>query len=320
MRKEETICISQKRRNKMKIRHWILIGVVVAALALVVVISFSWNKDTVMTNLASQGIVQKTPAAFPSETLVPDATSIPEPTATLAPSTEVPSTAMPEVANVQECSLTDGTAQLQLSKDDEGWFIGSKDLKPVKGYDGSQPGHDASHLEGCPVIIEYQASGVQYVVVENPGFDKYTIPEKNGASAWAIPADWNACDLSTPKPAVCLELAAESNANQKPDVPETIVQADGKITTYEVGHFYGNYYAGCVDLKEPGPINVAGKIEGNGFKANIGIEGCKMYTKIDNKDWSIWNGAQDIFYHTIEAWLFPQFWTETQIDAWVSTH
>lgn len=233
------------------------------------------------------------------------------------------------------CSLTDGTAQMQTTKSVDGkeWLVDPKNLKVVAGYSNTQPGHDVSKLLGCDMWAEYESpNSKEHIIVvlrDDPtkqlaylGADGlFHIPTPKGGSFWVGPVNWNTGDMTTKKPSIALEMAAERHVNQLRngyDWPEIVKLPNGKVMTYEVGHVYGAFYSGCTDLKQPEAVNVAGTILGDGYYASIGMEGCRVAVKIDGS-WTQWANARDnVMYTTVEAWLFPKGTTEEQVQDWIS--
>lgn len=282
----------------------------------------------------------QTPAAPAEATdIVSTPSTGPTQTATQAATPKVLATESVEATKAvkaEACSLTDGTAQVQITQSQDGteWLVNPKALKVVAGYASqNQPGHDASKLGGCDMWAEYESpDSKEHVIVvlrDDPtkglshlGADGlFHIPTPKGGSFWVGPALWNTADLSTEKPSLALEMAAEKRVNQLRNGynwPIVLHLPDSKIVTYGTEHKFGQFYSGCTDLKQPEAVNVAGTILGTDqYYASIGIEGCMVAVKIDGT-WQYWENAKDnVLYSTAEAWLFPKSYTPEQVQAWI---
>lgn len=260
-------------------------------------------------------------APLPTQTAV----SVPTQTA------EVKSPIVPEVN--AECSLTDGTAQIQIIQSGNEWIVDPANLQVVAGYNNTAVGHDVSKLSGCDMWVEYESPNTkEHIIVvlrDDPSKPlsylntdgKFYIPTPKGGSFWVGPADWNTADFSTQKPPIAYEMAAERNANQLRngyDWPEIVYLPDGTIKTFPIGFKYGAYYTGCTDLEKPAPFYVAGTISGLQYVASIGMEGCYIAVKLDGT-WTYWQNAKDnVFYTTAEAQLFPKGASESDVEAWIA--
>ena len=265
------------------------------------------------------------------------------PTAIEAPVvTEAPT--VPEVAEVSDpvtiespkCSLTDGTAQLELTKSGNEWVADPADLKVVAGYNNTQPGHDVSNLAECDLWWEYESPTDKEHIIkvgrDNPGAPisflggdgLIHIPRPEGGSLWAGPSGWNTADSSTEKPSIALEMAAEKRVNQIRNHYNWVIKLyhpDGTIDTFPTDHVFGQFYSGCVDLEvSPAPVYVAGTIVGDQFSASIGIEGCLIAVKLDGQ-WTFWHDARDnVLYSTsAEAHLFQKGTTDEEAQKWIDS-
>lgn len=287
--------------------------------------------------------LSKTPAPVVILPTVFLSTNTPAPaTATVLPSPTfdalagLVSTDTPVPAPVGECSLTDGTAQVQVEKVGNEWVVDPANLKVVAGYNNTQPGHDTSELSGCDMWVEYESPMAQEHILTVLRDDPtkplaflsedglFHIPSPKGGSFWVGPANWNTADLTTQKPSIVLEMAAAKQANQLRngyDWPEVINLPDGSVVTYEVGHVYGGFYSGCKELEtSPAPVNVAGTIIDGKFNASIGMEGCPIAVKLDGV-WSFWHDARDnVEYATsAEAYLFKKGTTDEDVQKWIDS-
>lgn len=271
-------------------------------------------------------------------TATPVNTALPSPTMTavVKPPAVPTSPISLDMGPVSGCSLTDGTAQVQITKTGNEWILDPANLKVVDGYSNTTPGHDVSQLLGCDIWVEFESpmakEHILVVLRDNPALPisfldedgKFHIPQPKGGSAWVGPANWNTADFSAQKPPLVYEMAAERNVNQLTnaagsyDWPEIINLPDGRIVVYEIGYHYGQYYTGCDDLDVPEPIYIAGTILGSAFNASIGMAGCYVAVKIDGT-WTYWQNAKDnVLYTTAEAVLFPKSASETDVQAWIA--
>lgn len=236
---------------------------------------------------------------------------------------------------VSACSLTDGTVEVQLTKSGNEWVADPANLKPVTDYNDTRPGHDASQLAGCDLWWQYEhPTEKRHVLVvgrDDPtqpisylGSDGFIhIPQPKGGTLRAGPSGWNTGDMSTDKPSIALEELAARRANQIRNKyvweMDLFLPNETEPRTYGKDHVFGSFYAGCTDLKEPAPINVAGTIVDDGFNASIGMEACRVAVKIDGI-WTQWADARDnVIYHTVQAWLFPKDTTEAEIQTWIDS-
>lgn len=274
----------------------------------------------------------------PAQVTNVQATTTVQPMLSAAPVENTPTPIAQAVAPVGECSLTDGTAQMQIQRSENEWVVDPANLKVVAGYNNTALGHDVSQLGGCDMWAEYESPDSKEHIIDvlrdDPtkqlaylGADgMYHIPQPKGGSFWVGPANWNTSDFSTPKPPIAYEMAAERNANQLTNVsgsydwPEIVKLPDGSIKTFEVGYQYGGYYTGCNDLSVPAPFYVAGTIVGSQYNASIGMAGCYVAVKLDGT-WTYWLNAKDnVLYTTAEAELFPKSASEADVQAWIAQH
>lgn len=258
-----------------------------------------------------------------------------EPVATDAPVAKPP--VPTEVAVVDStCSLIDGTVELQLTKVGNEWIADPANLKPVAGYNDTRPGHDVSQLAGCDLWWQYEhpiekrhvlvvgrddpAKGIAYLGLDG----KIHIPQPKGGTLRAGPSEWNTADLTTVKPSIALEELAARRVNQIRNSynwpMDLFLPGEATPRVYDENFVFGQFYSGCIDLKEPAPINVAGTILGDGFYASIGMEGCIVAVKLDGQ-WTYWHDARDnvIYSGDIQAWLFPKTTTDEGVQAWIDS-
>ncbi len=284
----------------------------------------------VITQVVTQEVVI---TATPANTLGPTPTVfVPESKSPVVPTVEVAQ----DAALAAGCSLTDGTAQIQITKSGNEWVVDPKQLVVVAGYNNTTPGHDISKLTGCDMWAEYESplTREHYIVVlrDLPGSQLsylgddglFHIPQPKGGSFWVGPTAWNTADFSTQKPPIAYEMAAERNVNQlrnKYDWPEIIYLPDGQAPKrFEAGYQYLPYYTGCTDIKSPTAFYVAGTIDANGYYASIGMEGCWIAVKLDGQ-WTHWQHARDnvVYTTSAEAELFPSTSSEKDVTDWIAT-
>lgn len=327
---------SMEISNKFIVR-FVAIAAALGVVALVYILSIALP---VFNSEARTSVPTQTPV--PTQTLAPTSNSepvavsaeTPVPTQTLAPTfTAPPST----VLDQGDCSLTDGTAQIQITKQGDEWVVDPDNLKVVAGYNNTAPGHDISQLSGCDMWAEYESpDGKIHIIVVlrddptkplaylNDADGLFHIPQPKGGSFWVGPKNWNTADFSTKKPPLVYEMAAERNANQirnNYDWPEYIyVQPLDQPKVFPAGYHYGDYYTGCTDITEPMPFYVAGTLTDDGYNASIGMEGCWIVVKLDGQ-WTYWENARDnVEYSTsAEAELFQSGATEQQVKDWIAT-
>lgn len=240
-------------------------------------------------------------------------------------------------AALEPCSLTDGTAQIQIKKSGNEWIVDPRNLVVVAGYNNTAPGHDVSQLSGCDMWAEFESNHSKehfiFVLRDTPGAalaylaadGLFHINQPKGGSFWVGPAYWNTADFGTQKPPIAYEMAAERNANQLTNVsgaydwPEIVYSPDETTKVFPVGFQYGAYYTGCDDLADTAPFYVAGTILGSQFVASIGMKGCYIAVKLDGQ-WTYWQNAKDnVLYGTAEAYLFPKSASESDVQAWIAS-
>ena len=286
---------------------------------------------------AVDGFLQPSEEAQPTSVQQPTVTVVPPATPTLAPTAAVTPPATPTATPQPPCVLDSFPKEqrfgVQLTvdkKSDTNWEFNPQVAKRVSG-DSAHPELRAdADLAGCPVIIEGRKTLVKehHIWVLLPGAKLYLDPDgifrAKEFSAWAYPSDWNLDDFSTTKPPIAAEFVNAKTKNMKANNyswPIFVHLANGNTLQFEAGQLVNNVtLPNNCNFTQPSKLNVTGVYDPgkNSFDASIGADGCWTVAKIDGF-WTKWQGAKDnIVFRTVEAWLMPSTWNETNIDAWIA--
>ena len=217
--------------------------------------------------------------------------------------------------------------------------------KPINGEDGGATLNADGlweidiHKNGCNLIFEgllIKGERIHHVVIlrssegENTALvndGKFTYSE---GSIWQKERDKNMQDITNMEdPPESMKLVNDHRANMQAnnyDWPIDVGSIDGSTQTFAPGETWeGMPDVNHCGFTEPTKIPVHGeKISGkNQFSAAIGAEDCTTIAWIDGSPTpEQWVGARDaankVVYATIEAWLMPSLWGQTEIDAWVA--
>lgn len=184
-------------------------------------------------------------------------------------------------------------------------------------------------LSGCPILIEGRKilNQEHHIWILIPGDKLYLdadgVFRAKEFSAWAYPSNWNMEDFSTAKAPIAGEFVDAKVNNMKANDyswPIFVHLSDGTTLQFKPGDKVGAVLPNNCNFAEPSHLNVTGVYDSSNktFDASIGAEACITAAKI-NGSWFSWHDAKDnVQFSTIEAWLMPSTWDQTQIDAWIA--
>jgi hypothetical protein len=250
------------------------------------------------------------------------------------------------VASVEMTTLTRQDTEYSFAGLPNCPYIGTGSSQPLN-KDGSIPIVQNGDLweadlstNGCALLFEGRiepGEALHRIIVlrsyngENAEFvknGKFTYAE---GSIWGYDRTWNMEDFSSKKPPISAEFVNDKRAVMQAndyDWPILVYTTDGQIMDFSPGQEWANVVDNnACEFDQPQMIPVHGqKISGeNLFSAAVGALNCTTVAWIDgSKSPEVWQGQRDaenkVVYTTIEAWLMPSDWSETQIADWIAGH